>query len=182
MIASCVAGGPSEQVKEEKLPIVEFVDSFKISHPNWGNNSITEEQANEDYIKMIEDTALLYSLTEGIEVKLSGMRKDKKGQITAHFTAWQAQENVKKYDISKVMFDVVTNINDSLVSSLKEGKKYICKWDIVSPVNYGAFCVIYGEQVSTIDSTPEIELGRYGLVEISLGLFYANIVEIKPKY
>ena len=81
------------------------------------------------------------------------------------------------------MFDIVANINDSLVSTLKEKEEYKCKWDIVSAVNYEAFCVIYGEQVSTICADPKIELEEYTkYVSLSLGLFYADLKEIKPKY
>ena len=182
-MGSCVAGGPAKQSQEKVLPVVEFVDSFRVSHPNWENNNITQEQANEDYLNLIKDTALLYSLTDGVEVKLSGIRKNENGKYTAHFTAWHAQDDIEKHDISEVMFDIVANINDSLVSTLKEKEEYKCKWDIVSAVNYEAFCVIYGEQVSTICADPKIELEEYTkYVSLSLGLFYADLKEIKPKY
>lgn len=182
LLGACVSGGPNNQTKEEILPVVSFVDSFRVSHPNWENNSVTKEKANEDYLEMIKDTTLLYSLADGIDVKLSGIRQNKDGKYTAYFTAWHAQSDVEKHNISKVMFDVVTTINDSLVSSLKENEEYKCKWNIVGALNYETFCFLYGQQVSTICADPKIELEDYTKdVSLSLGLFYADLKDIKPK-
>ena len=183
LIASCTPMAGNKKKTEEKLPpIVAFADSFKANHPDWANNSITMENANKEYLEMIKDTALLYSLTEGIEVKLREMKQDSKGNTMAHFYAWHAQDNIDEHGINKVMFDVVANVNDTLVSKLKENEMYICQWDIISPLNYGAFCALYGEQVSTIQADPGISLSEFSKdIEFSLGLFYAHIISIQKK-
>ena len=184
---SCVSNGnktqqgnAGENEVEKLLPVVSFVDSFKSSHPNWAKNSVTKEQTNDDFIKLVKDTSLLYSLTEGIEVEFSEIRKDKNGKYMGHFFAWHAQNNVEKYKIDKVMFDIVTPISDSLVTTLEEKEKYTCKWNFIMPVKYETFCKLYGEQVCTIVPEPEIEYDDLmDEVSIGLGLFYADIVEIK---
>lgn len=179
-IASIIACTPQKnnEVKKE-LPIVEFVDSFKSQHPDWSNNSITKENANNDYLKMIEDTTLLFSLTEGIKVKFSELSKTKDGKYMGHFYAWMSQPNIEEHRISKVMFDVVTCIDDSLATKLVEKEEYMCKWKMISRVNYETFCFLLGLETSTIQATPQIEIDDMDHIDISLGLFYGDLIEIE---
>ncbi len=185
LFLSCRPKGQRCRVIEKSLPIEVFVAEFIRNNPNYSLNDITKEESNELFTKQILDTLKSYNLLYGIPMKLKHMNKVN-GKIMIQLEAW-----IKPYDwqyrgIDNIYVDLLGNVNDSLVPSLKTDEYYCIDGRLLKRVtSINTVQKLMGKRVSVYTPRISIEKDPVRIVEptnpeVHLGILHFAIDSIKP--
>ena len=147
----CIKPGERTRMVNKKLPLEELVDTFMKDHPNYLNNDVTIEEGDKEFQKIVIDTAKKF--LNGIPMELVAINKNNKSYM-AQFQCWITPSAFEyQSPVSKVMFDIVTPVPDSLVDGLKEKEYYVLEGIIIEKsADMNVFETLLGK--NTMGTTP----------------------------
>lgn len=136
-LSSCVDTSQQTRTIEADLPIENLFSNFMSKHPNFDTNDITRKEVYDAFVVMVKDTIEKCHLFEGVPVKLATINKCKNGKYVAHFQSWITPTNFDyRYKITKICFDVVGVVPDSLALTLSDKSYYTFSGDYISNINF----------------------------------------------
>lgn len=177
----CIKPGERTRMVNKKLPLEELVDTFMKDHPNYLNNDVTIEEGDKEFQKIVIDTAKKF--LNGIPMELVAINKNNKSYM-AQFQCWITPSAFEyQSPVSKVMFDIVTPVPDSLVDGLKEKEYYVLEGIIIEKsADMNVFETLLGK--NTMGTTPIFGIRKDDVwddkYEVHLGLMFFRMISIKP--
>lgn len=186
LLSSCMQTSTNkenvEQNRKSEFPIVGFVEDFIAAHPNFDNNDLTRQEADEDFLKSFTALSESINLIQNIPVKLNALNKDSNGNVMAQFQSW-----IKPYGfefpspIKEVYFDIVGKIDPKYVSILNEDSYYTINGKFIGRIeNLDAFQTFLGNVPSVYTSKFSVRKDNIfdDKYEVSLGMMYFDIDSI----
>jgi hypothetical protein len=180
-LCSCMPSQSNQQVVKQP-PIVCLVDSFVATHPNFMNNSITREKANEDWKKAVLDSLKNPHFLDGINLTMVRINKTKKHGYIAQFRS--AYNNYDCYkNIRELYFDVLSYVPDSVALNLVEKAEYTISGEILYPITFQKMQQIYEAPLDRYTDDYSITKYEYqeGKYDIKLANIMMDIKELKRK-
>ena len=166
-------------ITEQILPIENFIDTFIHNNPNYALNDITIENTNKLFTKTILDSLKRTNLLNGIPMRLEDIHQ--KGNHTmVHFTTWIEPYNWQyKGIISEINVDIISSINDSLITILENDKYYKIYGKYIKRLNLSTAQTLFGERIRVYTTNISIEK-EFNSTNINLGTLHFKIDSIAP--
>ena len=179
MLSSCINNNQRTQFREKTLPIEDFVYTFIRQNPDYALNDITKDKTNKLFSKMILDSLKTSNLLYGIPMKLEDMNVHRKRNMI-HLGTWIKPKDWEyKGIISNVNVDIISYVNDSLVTILENEKYYKIYGQYIKRLNLSSMNDLFGERVLVY--TPNISIEKeFSYIDINLGILYFKIDSIIP--
>ena len=157
-----------------------MVDTFVATHPNFMNNSITQEKANEEFKQAFMDSIEANPhFLDGVRLTLLEINETKKNGYVAHLRS--DYNCYDKYNISAIHFDVIAQVTDSLVENLQERHGYYVNGEIVGAITFPVMQLLYGAPLQRYTDDYKIEKREYSdTYEVFLANLYMNITNFEP--
>lgn len=172
---SCSVPGTQAQLTDT-IPIEKFALEFIEKNPDFDNNEITREQASVKFKAAFIENVEKAHLLDSIPVKFDRAYKTKDGKgYMAQFSVWTPPYNNYFKYFDKVMVDILTNVSEEEIMTLKEKEFYFLKSKFISDIeSIDVFERLLGGRTMCITYDWGVKKNNYGKNDICLGMMYVD--------